>query len=147
MDWAKDQYHKQYNIWVPWLEDLYLRYFTRDNKASYIARDNLDKTKVTNISEVDALQDSANDIVAGQVGQDGLGRPAGDLLSQEGINRIERKGMNEDGQYLPSSSSVVEGASTAGEAVAGAGVAVVGGVIAGGRQAAGAVGGLFERSN
>jgi len=109
--------------------------------------DNLDKTKVTNISEVDALQDSANDIVAGQVGQDGLGRPAGDLLSQEGINRIERKGMNEDGQYLPSSSSVVEGASTAGEAVAGAGVAVVGGVIAGGRQAAGAVGGLFERSN
>lgn len=38
MDWAKDQYQKQYNIWVPWLEDLYLRYFTRDNKASYIAR-------------------------------------------------------------------------------------------------------------
>lgn len=55
--------------------------------------------------------------------------------------------MNEEGQYLPSSSSVVEGASTAGEAVAGAGVAVVGGVIAGGRQAAGAVGGFFGGSN
>lgn len=38
MEWAKEQYHKQYDKWVPWLEDLYLRYFTRDNKASYTTR-------------------------------------------------------------------------------------------------------------
>lgn len=35
MEWAKQQYNKQYDAWVPWLEDLYLRYFTKDNKASY----------------------------------------------------------------------------------------------------------------
>jgi hypothetical protein len=38
MEWTKDQYNKQYDVWVPWLEDLYLRYFTRDNKASYSTR-------------------------------------------------------------------------------------------------------------
>lgn len=38
MEWTKEQYNKQYDIWVPWLEDLYLRYFTRDNKASYTTR-------------------------------------------------------------------------------------------------------------
>jgi hypothetical protein len=38
MEWAKEQYNKQYDTWVPWLEDLYLRYFTRDNKASYTTR-------------------------------------------------------------------------------------------------------------
>ncbi|KAL1855189.1 hypothetical protein VTK73DRAFT_8625 [Phialemonium thermophilum] len=38
MEWAKEQYNKQYDIWVPWLEDLYLRYFTKDNKASYATR-------------------------------------------------------------------------------------------------------------
>lgn len=38
MEWAKDQYNKQYEQWVPWLEDLYLRYFTKDNKASYTAK-------------------------------------------------------------------------------------------------------------
>jgi hypothetical protein len=38
MEWAKDQYNRQYERWVPWLEELYLRYFTRDNKASYTTR-------------------------------------------------------------------------------------------------------------
>jgi hypothetical protein len=38
MEWAKNQYNKQYDAWVPWLEDIYLRYFTRDNKASYTTR-------------------------------------------------------------------------------------------------------------
>ena len=38
MEWAKTQYNKQYDSWVPWLEDIYLRYFTRDNKASYKTR-------------------------------------------------------------------------------------------------------------
>lgn len=38
MEWTKEQYNKQYEKWVPWLEEIYLRYFTKDNKASYTAR-------------------------------------------------------------------------------------------------------------
>ena len=37
-EWAKTQYDAQYENWVPWLEDLYLRYFTKDNKASYATK-------------------------------------------------------------------------------------------------------------
>lgn len=37
-EWAKTQYNAQYESWVPWLEDLYLRYFTKDNKASYATK-------------------------------------------------------------------------------------------------------------
>ncbi|KAK4136310.1 hypothetical protein BT67DRAFT_362216, partial [Trichocladium antarcticum] len=101
MEWAKQQYNRQYDVWVPWLEDLYLRYFTRDNKASYTVRQNLDKTKVTNIAALNSLQDSANGLVAGQLGQDGLGRPVGDLVSREGVNRVERGGRDAEGRYLP----------------------------------------------
>ncbi|KAL2134454.1 hypothetical protein VTI74DRAFT_166 [Chaetomium olivicolor] len=135
MEWVKNQYNKQYDIWVPWLEDLYLRYFTRDNKASYTTRENLNKTKVTNIKQVDTLQDNLNSLVADQVGQDGLARPVGDMASREGINRLERKGKDENGGYVPP--VVVEGATGGGvgQAVAGAGNAVEAG-----RQAAGAAG-------
>lgn len=38
MEWAKDTYNTQYEKWVPWLEDVYLSWFTNDNKASYTAR-------------------------------------------------------------------------------------------------------------
>ncbi|KAK4149582.1 hypothetical protein C8A00DRAFT_37815 [Chaetomidium leptoderma] len=139
MEWTKDQYNKQYNNWVPWLEDLYLRYFTRDNKASYTARENLNKTKVTSITQVNTLQDGVNDLVAGQVGQDGLARPLGDLASREGMNRVERQGRDEQGGYVPATSSTSEV-----PVVGNAGDAVAGGVVAGGQQAAGAVkGGLL----
>jgi hypothetical protein len=37
-EWAKEQFDKQYEKWVPWLEDLYLKYFTKDNKASYATK-------------------------------------------------------------------------------------------------------------
>ncbi|KAK4162392.1 hypothetical protein QBC43DRAFT_380045 [Cladorrhinum sp. PSN259] len=126
MEWTKDQYNKQYEKWVPWLEDMYLYYFTRDNKASYSTRENLDKTKVTGVKQVDTLQDGVHNLVAGQVGQDGLGRPVGDLLSKEGANRLERNGKDNDGGYLPN----------AGGPVSKAGDSVIGGVASG----AGAVG-------
>ncbi|KAK4038070.1 hypothetical protein C8A01DRAFT_38031 [Parachaetomium inaequale] len=141
MEWAKDQYNKQYDVWVPWLEDFYLRYFTRDNKASYTTRENLSKTKATNISQIDTLQDNANNLVADQLGQDGLVAPVGDLASREGVNRVERKGKDEKGGYIPSS-QVGGPAGGVGEAVAGGGNAVVGGVVEGARQGAGAVGGF-----
>lgn len=35
MEWAKTQYETQRDNWVPWIEDMYLKYFTNDNKASY----------------------------------------------------------------------------------------------------------------
>lgn len=37
--WIKGIYHDQYEKWVPWLEDLYLRWFGKgDNKASYVTK-------------------------------------------------------------------------------------------------------------
>lgn len=32
---AGEFYNRQYDNWVPWLEDKYLQWFTKDNKASY----------------------------------------------------------------------------------------------------------------
>ncbi|KAG7284007.1 hypothetical protein NEMBOFW57_010365 [Staphylotrichum longicolle] len=130
MEWAKNQYNKQYDAWVPWLEDIYLRYFTRDNKASYTTRENLNKTKITGVQPVSTLQDDLHNLVANQVGQDGLGAPAGSLASREGINRVERNGKDDKGAYVPN----LEGAGGAGQAVAGAGNAVVGGVVEGARR-------------
>lgn len=42
MEWAKKTYNEQYESWVPWLEDIYLRWFTKDNKASYTTKSKLD---------------------------------------------------------------------------------------------------------
>jgi hypothetical protein len=36
--WLKDAIYAKYEAWAPWLEDMYLKYFTRDNKASYVTR-------------------------------------------------------------------------------------------------------------
>lgn len=38
MEWSKQTYNSQYEKWVPWAEDLYLRWFTKDNKTSYAAK-------------------------------------------------------------------------------------------------------------
>jgi hypothetical protein len=37
-EWIKEGYHHQYENWMPWVEDLYLKWFTNDNKASYATR-------------------------------------------------------------------------------------------------------------
>jgi hypothetical protein len=37
-EWAQKTYNEQYEKWVPWIEDMYLRWFTKDNKASYVAK-------------------------------------------------------------------------------------------------------------
>merc|ERR1712000_104649 len=91
MDWTKQTYNSQYEKWVPWAEDLYLRWFTNDNKASYTAKENLDKSKVTGIDQVDKLQDGVNNLAAGQIGQGGLAQPIGDFASKEGATRSERE--------------------------------------------------------
>ncbi|KAI0169710.1 hypothetical protein GGR52DRAFT_551141 [Hypoxylon sp. FL1284] len=102
MEWAKQKYNEQYEIWMPWIEDTFLKYFTKDNKASYATKEQLDKSKVTGVEQVDTLQDGVHGLVAGQVGQGGLLQPVGDLVSKEGVNRAERGGKGNDGGYLPS---------------------------------------------
>lgn len=74
---------------MPWIEDQYLKWFTKDNKTSYAAKgmrtcthihvpfvivdtkelDTLDESKITGIEQVDKLQDGVHGLVAGQVGQ------------------------------------------------------------------------------
>ncbi|OTA67959.1 hypothetical protein K449DRAFT_453615 [Hypoxylon sp. EC38] len=109
MEWVKQKYNEQYEIWMPWIEDTFLKYFTKDNKASYTTREQLDKTKVTNVEQVDTLQDNAHNLVAGQVGQGGLLQPVGDLLSKEGMNRAERRGKDDQGGYLPTAVPGISG--------------------------------------
>jgi len=98
-EWAGKVYEQKYETWVPWMEDQYLKWFGKDNKASYAAKDTLGKTKVTGIEQVDKIQDDVNNLVGGQVGKGGLLQPIGDLASKEGINRAERKGKDDKGSY------------------------------------------------
>ncbi|KAK6341445.1 hypothetical protein TWF696_008519 [Orbilia brochopaga] len=123
MDTARQFYNRQYEKWVPWLEDQYLYYFGKDNKASYVTKQQLDKSKVTGISQADKLQDDVNSLVSGQVGKDGLLQPVGDLSSKHAVNRAERGGKDESGSYGGPlggvTDPVVEGAKSGGGAVAG----------------------------
>ena len=138
---AYDKYNDMYESWAPWVEDLYLRYFTRHNKASYTTEDTLAKTKVTGIKQVDTLQDGVNGLVAGQLGQGGLAQPVGDWASREGVNRAERNGKDDKGGYLPSGTP--QPISSGAEAVANGGKSAAGAVGGGVKSVGGAVGGLF----
>ena len=51
MEWSKQQYSQKKEVWVPWLEDLYLRWFTKDNKASYTTKRKHMTTIPTSCSE------------------------------------------------------------------------------------------------
>ncbi|KAF1980963.1 hypothetical protein K402DRAFT_297155, partial [Aulographum hederae CBS 113979] len=95
-------YEKKKEEWMPWVEDQYLYWFGKDNKASYVAKDTLSQTKVTGVEQVDNLQDGVNNLVGGQFGKGGLGEGAGDMASKEGINRAERGGKDDSGSYLGS---------------------------------------------
>jgi len=37
-EWVKAGYNNQYSKWMPWIEDKYLQWFGRDNKASYATK-------------------------------------------------------------------------------------------------------------
>ncbi|KAG9647358.1 hypothetical protein KCU64_g10183, partial [Aureobasidium melanogenum] len=122
MEWSKKQYNQQYENWMPWIEDNVLYYFTKDNKASYTTEDQLSKTKITGVEQVDNLQDGVNNLAAGQVGQGGLLQPVGDHLSKEGINRAERGGKDDKGSYTGAIGSGAQaGASKISEGAKGAG--------------------------
>ncbi|KAG9203796.1 hypothetical protein B5807_01237 [Epicoccum nigrum] len=129
---AGEFYNRQYDSWVPWMEDKYLQWFTKDNKASYATKQNLDKTKVTGVSQVDNLQDGVHGLVSGSVGQGGIAQPLGDAVSKEGINRAERGGKDENGKPI-------EGQGPLG----GYGQGAVDGVKGGVGQAGGYLGGMW----
>ncbi|KAK2609386.1 hypothetical protein N8I77_002883 [Diaporthe amygdali] len=136
-DYGKQVYNEQYERWMPWIEDFYLRWFTKENKASYATKDTLDKSKVTGVEQVDTLQDGVHNLVAGQVGQGGLLQPVGDAVSKEGVNRAERQGKDDSGSYAPGpAGSVVNPLAEGGKKVGG-------GLVDGGKAAGGYVGGLF----
>ncbi|KAI8720154.1 hypothetical protein NCS52_00460100 [Fusarium sp. LHS14.1] len=134
MQWAKNTYNDQYEKWMPWVEDMYLKWFTKDNKASYATKglENLNKTKVTGVEQVDTLQDGVNNLATGQVGQGGLLQPVGDMASKEGINRAERQGKDDKGGYTPEN---IPGSTAVNNAA--------GTVVDGGKAVGGAVGGLL----
>ncbi|CCF40527.1 hypothetical protein CH063_11069 [Colletotrichum higginsianum] len=128
-EWAKQTYNQQYEKWVPWLEDQYLKWFTKDNKASYATKDTLGQTKVTGVEQVDTLQDGVNNLVGSQVGKGGLLQPVGDIASKEGVNRAERQGKDEDGGYVP---TAVPGSASLNQAGSGGAGGYVGGLFGGG---------------
>lgn len=37
-EWASQKYNQQYESWMPWIEDKYLSWFTKDNKTSYATK-------------------------------------------------------------------------------------------------------------
>lgn len=37
-EWVKEAYNNQYEKWMPWIEDQYLKWFSKDNKASYATK-------------------------------------------------------------------------------------------------------------
>ncbi|GJP88330.1 hypothetical protein CBS115989_7136 [Aspergillus niger] len=99
-EWVKEAYNEQYEKWMPWLEDQYLKWFGKgDNKASYVTKDNLSKTKVTGVKQADQIQDDVNNLVGNQLGENGLLAPVGNMVSKEGLNRAERGGKDENGSY------------------------------------------------
>ncbi|KAF1842850.1 uncharacterized protein K460DRAFT_314541, partial [Cucurbitaria berberidis CBS 394.84] len=136
---AGEYYNKQYESWMPWIEDKYLSWFTKDNKASYATKQNLDKTKVTGVDQVDNLQDGVNNLVAGQVGKGGLAQPLGDAFSKEGINRAERGGKDDKGRGVESQGPLGGYGQSAAEGVKGG----VGSVAGGAKSAGGYVGGFL----
>ncbi|KAE8372503.1 hypothetical protein BDV26DRAFT_274076 [Aspergillus bertholletiae] len=99
-DWLREGYNAQYEKWFPWIEDQYLKWFGKgDNKASYVTKDTLNKSKVTGLKQIDQLQDDMHNLVGNQLGDNGLLSPVGKMISKEGINRAERRGKDEEGRY------------------------------------------------
>jgi hypothetical protein len=141
--WGKRKSGEKWENWKPWLEDVYLRWTGKDNKASYTTKgmspvpfsgvkpltphpptDTLDKSKVTGVEQIDTAQDGVNNLVAGQLGRGGLAQPLGDAVSRDGISRAERRGADDKGNYAPGplnsvAKPVAEGAKGAGGYVGG----------------------------
>jgi hypothetical protein len=106
----------------------------------------LNKTKVTGIKQVDQIQDDVNSLVGNQLGSNGLLAPIGNMVSKEGVNRAERGGKDDKGTYggpvAGYSDPVLEKGQAAGQGVAGGAQKVGSGVLDGAKGAGGYLGGL-----
>ncbi|KAF7880192.1 uncharacterized protein EAF01_012053 [Botrytis porri] len=147
-EWVKEAYNDQYEKWMPWIEDQYLKWFGRgDNKASYATKDTLNKTKVTGVSQIDQIQDDVHNLVGNQLGENGLLAPIGNLAGKEGINRLERNGKDEDGSYGGPTSDIsdpiINNAKGAGQGILGGAQSAGSGLASGAKSAGGYVGGMF----
>ncbi|KAL4802126.1 hypothetical protein BDV18DRAFT_147555 [Aspergillus unguis] len=140
--WVQEAYTEQYEKWMPWLEDQYLKWFGKgDNKASYATKDTLSKTKVTGSDQINQLQDDTNNLIGNQFGEKGLLAPVGNLASKEGVNRAERGGKDDDGSYGGAlggvTDPIIKGGKNAGESVSSGVQSVgssIGGVFSGGNK-------------
>ncbi|PYI30607.1 hypothetical protein BP00DRAFT_447282 [Aspergillus indologenus CBS 114.80] len=146
-EWVQEVYNDQYEKWMPWLEDQYLKWFGKgDNKASYVTKDNLSKTKVTGVKQVDQIQDDVHNLVGNQLGENGLLSPVGNAVSKEGINRAERKGKDENGSYGGPlggvTDPVVEGSKSAGQGLYSGAQSAGSSLAAGTKSVAGAIPGV-----
>ncbi|KAF7513848.1 hypothetical protein GJ744_006462 [Endocarpon pusillum] len=146
-EWVKDAYNNQYEKWMPWIEDKYLEWFGKDNKASYATKDTLNKTKITGIDQVDQLQGDVNNLVGNQVGKGGLLNPVGNLASKEGINRAERGGKDDKGSYGGPAAGLtdpmIKNTKGAGEGIAAGAQSAGSTVTEGAKSAGGYLGGMF----
>ncbi|KAK5135445.1 hypothetical protein LTR08_005233 [Meristemomyces frigidus] len=160
-EWIQNGYQHQYENWMPWIEDTYLKWFTKDNKTSYAAKgmlacrddslgvewcvqmegcaddwriDTLDKSKVTGVDQVDNLQDGVNGLVGGQFGQGGLLQPVGDAVSKEAMNRTERGGKDESGSYGGAAAGYAQGAASSVTGGAKSAGGYLGGMLGGGKK-------------
>lgn len=103
--------------------------------------ENLDKSKVTGIEQVDNLQDGVNGLVSGQVGKGGLAQPLGDAISKEGINRAERGGKDENGKPIESQGPLGGYGQSAADGVKSGAGSVAGGAKSAGGYLGGMMGG------
>ncbi|ORY12490.1 hypothetical protein BCR34DRAFT_587124 [Clohesyomyces aquaticus] len=140
---AGEYYNQKYETWMPWVEDQYLKWFTKDNKTSYATKQQLDKTKVTGIEQVDNLQDGVNNLAGGLVGKGGLAQPVGDFVSKEGMNRAERGGKDDKGRPLESQGPLGGYGQSAADGVKGGASGVANGVTGGAKSAGGYLGGMW----
>lgn len=143
-EWLMENYNYQYERWMPWIEDQYLKWFGKgENKASYVTKDTLNKSKITGVKQVDQIQDDVHNLVGNQLGENGLLAPIGNLASKEGLNRAERGGKDDKGSYggpvAGYSDPMIKNVKGAGEGLAGGAQAVGGGLVDGAKG----VGGLF----
>ncbi|KAJ5585503.1 uncharacterized protein N7459_005303 [Penicillium hispanicum] len=98
-----------YEEWMPWIEDQYLKWFGKgDNKASYVTKDTLSKSRITGNEQADQIQDDVANMVGNQISDKGVLKPAGNFACKEGINRYERNGKDEAGSYEGSFQKVTD---------------------------------------
>lgn len=55
LEWFKEGYHHQYENWMPWIEDTYLKWFTKDNKASYATKGSLKPCRKDHTDDVQRI--------------------------------------------------------------------------------------------